>query len=108
MKLLKNGFIVNMETGEFSRQDLYIENNEIIKIAPNIQMDDVEAIDCTNKWLIPGLIDMHVHIKKHFANYFTAAGITTVRNTAGALLNLNHLSMRTGVKWSRALFLQIV
>lgn len=98
MKLLKNGFIVNMETGEFSRQDIYIENNEIIKIAPNIQMDDVEAIDCTNKWLIPGLIDMHVHIKKHFANYFTAAGITTVRNTAGSIIELKPFIDANGSK----------
>lgn len=88
MKLLKNGSILNIETGEFTRQDLYIENNEIIKVAPNIQIEDAEVIDCTNRWLIPGLIDMHVHIKKHFANYFTAAGVTTVRNTAGSIIEL--------------------
>lgn len=88
MKLLKNGFAVNMETGEFTRQDVYIENNKIVKVAPNLQMENVEVMDCTDKWLIPGLIDMHVHIKKHFANYFTAAGITTVRNTAGSIIEL--------------------
>ncbi|MEK4385598.1 amidohydrolase family protein [Solibacillus sp. FSL W7-1464] len=88
MKLLKNGFVINMERGEFTRQDVYIENNKIIKVAPNLQMNHVEVMDCTNKWLIPGLIDMHVHIKKHFANYFTAAGITTVRNTAGSIIEL--------------------
>lgn len=88
MKLLKNGFVVNMETGEFTRQDVYIENNKIVKVAPNLQMENVEVMDFTDKWLIPGLIDMHVHIKKHFANYFTAAGITTVRNTAGSIIEL--------------------
>ncbi|MCM3721738.1 amidohydrolase family protein [Solibacillus isronensis] len=88
MKLLKNGFVVNMETGEFSRQDVYIENNKILKVAPNLQIDNIEVLDFTDKWLIPGLIDMHVHIKKHFANYFTAAGITTVRNTAGSIIEL--------------------
>ncbi|WP_339198895.1 amidohydrolase family protein [Solibacillus sp. FSL R5-0449] len=88
MKLLKNGFVVNMETGDFTRQDVYIENNKIVKVAPNLQLDHVEVMDCTDKWLIPGLIDMHVHIKKHFANYFTAAGITTVRNTAGSIIEL--------------------
>lgn len=88
MKLLKNGFVVNMETGEFTRQDVYIENNKILKVAPNLHMDNVEVMDFTGKWIIPGLIDMHVHIKKHFANYFTAAGITTVRNTAGSIIEL--------------------
>lgn len=98
MKLLKNGFIVNMETGEFSRQDIYIENNEIIKIAPNIQMDDVEAIDCTNKWLIPGLIDMHVHIKNTLPITSQQQVLQRFAILQEALLNLNHLSMRTGVK----------
>lgn len=88
MKLLKNGFVVDMETGEFNRQDVYIENNKIVKVAPHLQIDNIEVLDFTNKWLIPGLIDMHVHIKKHFANYFTAAGITTVRNTAGSIIEL--------------------
>ncbi|MGE7982180.1 hypothetical protein [Solibacillus sp. NPDC093137] len=43
-------------------------------------MDKIEVLDFTDKWLIPGLIDMHVHIKKHFANYFTVAGITASYN----------------------------
>lgn len=97
MKLLKNGFIVNMETGEFSRQDVYIEYNKIIKIAPNIQMDDVEAIDCTNKWLIPGLIDMHVHIKNTLPITSQQQVLQRFAILREALLNLNHLSMRTGV-----------
>jgi hypothetical protein len=88
MLLLKNGFVLNIETGKFVKRDMYIENFQIKKIAPKLQMKNVPQVDCTNKWLIPGLIDMHVHIKKHFANYFTAAGVTTVRNTAGSVIEL--------------------
>ena len=86
--LLKNGFVLNIETGEFEKQDLYIENQHIQKIGSHLQIEHALEIDCENKWLIPGLIDMHVHIKKHFANYFTAAGVTTVRNTAGSVIEL--------------------
>lgn len=86
--LLKNGFVLNIETGEFKKQDLFIENQHIQKIGPHLQVEHELEIDCENKWLIPGLIDMHVHIKKHFANYFTAAGVTTVRNTAGSVIEL--------------------
>lgn len=88
MLLLKNGMVFNSETGEFSKQDLYIEGHHIQKIAPNIVIENVETLNCEGKWLIPGLIDMHVHIKDHFANYFSAAGVTTVRNTAGSVIEL--------------------
>ncbi len=86
--LLKNGYLLNIETGNYEIQDIYIEQNIIKKIASNLHIEGAEIVDCTGKWLIPGLIDMHVHIKKHFANYFTAAGITTVRNTAGSIIEL--------------------
>lgn len=88
MLLLKNGFLLNMETGNYEIQDIYIEQNIIKKIDSNLHIEGAKIVDCTGKWLIPGLIDMHVHIKKHFANYFTAAGITTVRNTAGSIIEL--------------------
>lgn len=52
---------------------------------------EAETLDLTGKWVIPGLIDMHCHIKDVSANYFVAAGVTTVRNTAGWLRELADL-----------------
>ena len=69
-------------------EDVYIEGHQIIKMDGQIEVDGAEIIDCTGKYLIPGLIDMHVHIKNNFATYFMAAGVTTVRNTAGSLIEL--------------------
>ncbi len=65
----------------------------IRSIGPNItcNQDQVKIIDCENKWIMPGLIDMHVHIKDSFAPLFTAAGITTVRNTSGSILELEEM-----------------
>lgn len=50
-----------------------------------------EVHDLTGKWVIPGLIDMHCHIKELSAPYFVATGVTTVRNTAGWLRELAEL-----------------
>lgn len=87
MKLLKNGFVVNMETGDFTRQDVYIENNKIVKVAPNLQLDHVEVMDCTDKWLIPGLIDMHVHIKSTLPTTLQQRVLQRFAILRGALLN---------------------
>jgi hypothetical protein len=88
MYVLKNGYVLQVETGKFVLQDVYIEGHQIIKMDEQINVEGAEVIDCTGKYLIPGLIDMHVHIKNHFATYFTAAGVTTVRNTAGSVIEL--------------------
>lgn len=87
MKLLKNGFVVDMETGEFNRQDVYIENNKIVKVAPHLQIDNIEVLDFTNKWLIPGLIDMHVHIKNTLPITSQQQALQRFAILQGALLN---------------------
>ncbi len=88
MYVLKNSNVLQIETGTFVLQDVYIEGYQIKKMDGQIDVEGAQVIDCTGKYLIPGLIDMHVHIKKNFATYFTAAGVTTVRNTAGSVLEL--------------------
>lgn len=50
-----------------------------------------DVLDCTGRWLIPGLVDMHCHVTELFAPHFVAAGVTTVRNTAGSLIALRRL-----------------
>lgn len=90
MLLLKNGFVLNNELGEFEQTDVLIQDGIITKLSNNIDAH-CEIVDCTNQFLIPGLIDMHVHIKKQFAPHFTGAGITTVRNTAGSVLELKEM-----------------
>ncbi len=88
MYVLKNGNVLQIETGTFVLQDVYIEGHQIKKLDGQIDVEGAEVIDCAGKYLIPGLIDMHVHIKNNFATYFTAAGVTTVRNTAGSVIEL--------------------
>lgn len=52
---------------------------------------DAQRVDLEGRYVMPGLIDMHCHIKEGFAPHFTAAGVTTVRNTAGNVIELEKL-----------------
>lgn len=91
MILLKDGNVLNMTTGLFEQKDILLHGDTILQVSADILVEDVLIISCENLWLIPGLIDMHVHIKENFAQYFTAAGVTTVRNTAGSIIELEQL-----------------
>jgi dihydroorotase len=61
--LLKNGTIVN--EGKQIIADVLIKNKRIEKIAPNISVNyAVTEIDCTNKFILPGVIDDQVHFRE--------------------------------------------
>jgi imidazolonepropionase-like amidohydrolase len=44
---------------------------------------DAEVIDGTGLWVIPGLMDMHVHLRRADLDAYRRAGITTVRHMWG-------------------------
>ena len=55
-----NGTIVNSD--EKFKANILIENGKIAKIGSE-KFEAEEVIDATNKLVMPGLIDMHVHFR---------------------------------------------
>lgn len=61
--LIKNGVVVN--EGSAQKQDLLIQGERIVKIAPSIAASsEVVVYDATGKHLLPGLIDDQVHFRE--------------------------------------------
>ena len=97
---LLGGNVIDVSSGNVNTMDVYSENGTITGVGrkegvfcdPGI---DSKAIDVSGKWLLPGLIDMHVHIKEGFAPQFVASGVTTVRNTGGNVVELRRLREAT-------------
>ncbi|MDD6176162.1 MAG: N-acetylglucosamine-6-phosphate deacetylase [Firmicutes bacterium] len=58
--LLKNATILN---GEFHRVkgDLLMQGETIVQIGEQIEAPGEQALDCSGKLLVPGLIDIHTH-----------------------------------------------
>ncbi|MFA0961117.1 amidohydrolase family protein [Roseivirga sp. BDSF3-8] len=68
---------------------VYIRNGVIEKIADNIAISGVEVFDAQNKYMVPGLIDMHVHIwDKYELGLYLSNGVTAVRNLWGMPMHL--------------------
>ncbi|MBD1371348.1 dihydroorotase [Hazenella sp. IB182357] len=64
--MIKGGQVYDRETGEFVKQDLLIEDHQIVRIAKDIQATDIvdQIIDAENRIIVPGLIDLHVHFRE--------------------------------------------
>lgn len=89
-------------------KDVLIENGLIADISIGIERDDVLIIDGSNKTLMPGLIDAHVHLtgsgavpwenvmadEEYNLSAYLYAGITTIYDLGGLGGSLEKLSNR--------------
>ena len=98
MKILNNYFIYNafvVNEGKVFAADVLVQQGKIVRIMKkNLPIDDLFLeentifIDATNKYLLPGVIDAHVHFREpgltHKGNMFSesraavAGGVTSV------------------------------
>ncbi len=64
--LIKNGSIVDPKSGTITKGTIRIEDNLIKNIYPeagDISLPEEEVIDATGKYIMPGFIDLHVHLR---------------------------------------------
>ncbi|MEN3044296.1 MAG: dihydroorotase [Candidatus Hydrothermales bacterium] len=62
--LIKNVNIVDPEEGLKENYDILIENERIKCIERNIKRENVEIIEANNLYAIPGLVDVHTHLRE--------------------------------------------
>lgn len=68
---------------------VYIKEGIIEKIADTIEVSGIQIFDAENKYLTPGLIDMHVHIwDRYELGLYLSNGVTGVRNLWGMPMHL--------------------
>ncbi|MBR4942955.1 MAG: dihydroorotase [Clostridia bacterium] len=60
--IIRNGNVVLKNSVE--KKDILLENGKIVKIADSIPAGGGVEIDAAGKYVFPGLIDMHVHLRE--------------------------------------------
>ena len=104
--VIKAGYLLDVSSGEIlENQVITIESDRIIRI-DSVIPEGVKVIDLSDKYVVPGLIDMHTHLigvleKTYFSNLFQSphramiggvvnakttlmAGFTSVRNVGAS------------------------
>jgi dihydroorotase len=71
--LLRNGRLLDPDANIDALRDVLVAEGKIAGIYAPGQANELPAtlreIDCTGKWLVPGLIDMHVHLREPGEEY---------------------------------------
>ncbi|MFH1622269.1 MAG: dihydroorotase [Candidatus Omnitrophota bacterium] len=62
--LIKNGRVINPAKNIDAEQDVLLKNGTISKVAKDIQEKADQVIDTKGKIIMPGIIDMHVHLRE--------------------------------------------
>lgn len=62
--LIKDGLVVDPTQNINEELDVFIQGNKIVKIAKNIGISAEKIIDAKNKIVMPGIVDMHVHLRE--------------------------------------------
>lgn len=58
---LKNGNVFNVNSGKFEMVNIKISNGVIAQVGGDVK-DNEDVVDCSGKYILPGLIDMHTHM----------------------------------------------
>lgn len=64
--LIKGGHVVDPKNGIDEVLDVFIDKGVICDVADGGELDDlgeIEVIDAAGKYVVPGLVDMHVHLR---------------------------------------------
>ena len=93
--LLRGGRILDPHADHDGVADLLIEDGVIVAIDRNLQSAGAEGIEADGCWVVPGFVDMHVHLREPGQEYkediasggraAVAGGFTTVACMANTL-----------------------
>lgn len=108
--LIKSARVIDPANNLDEKRDILIENSKIAQVAKDINLEADNIIDAGNKIVMPGLVDMHVHLrepgredKETIATATKAAacgGVTSVLampNTSPAIDSLENVKLLKGI-----------
>ena len=63
-QIFKGGRVVDPKNGVDEKLDILVEDGIVQKVDKNVVDEEVEIVDVSGKVLVPGLIDMHTHLRE--------------------------------------------
>ncbi len=70
MIVLENGRVLDPASGTDAVRTVVIDGEKIVRIAAHAERPEgATVIDCAGKWIVPGPIDLHVHLREPGEEY---------------------------------------
>ncbi|HDQ98903.1 MAG TPA: dihydroorotase [candidate division WOR-3 bacterium] len=62
--LLKGGTVVDPAAGRNRRVNVLVENGRVTGLARNLSARGAEVVDCRGRYIAPGFVDLHCHLRE--------------------------------------------
>jgi imidazolonepropionase-like amidohydrolase len=103
--VVAGGSVLDVAAGRWQQADVRIDGSRIVEVGPGLPAGSARVVDARGRYVIPGLIDAHVHVTAFSADFrelernspsyvfaqtsailrgMLSRGFTTVRDMAGA------------------------
>lgn len=66
---IRGGHVLDPASGWDGPGELLIEGGQIAALGETLEAPDAEVIDATSAWVLPGLIDLHTHLREPGQEY---------------------------------------
>ena len=100
--VITGGQIVNVITGEIYKADVAIKSDRIVRVGEisdiTSTFKDVRNIDATGSYIIPGLIDTHLHTESTFLTPSRFARTVIPRGTTTVVVDPHEITNVLGLK----------
>ena len=63
LTLIKNGFILDPASGKEGNYDILIKDDIIVEVQKSITTQVEKTIDARGLYVMPGFVDLHVHLR---------------------------------------------
>ncbi|MCX7746818.1 MAG: dihydroorotase [Clostridia bacterium] len=61
--LIKNGHVIDLKTKLDGVYDILIEGGKVVEIGNNLELSNGDVIDANGKYVLPGFVDAHCHLR---------------------------------------------
>lgn len=98
--VLKNINYLDIQSHSFIKGDIAIKDGYIKEVSKNLT-GTIEK-DCTNKYLVPGFIDSHIHLESSIINPVDFAKMVSLHGTTAVVTDpheITNVCGKNGVKW---------
>jgi dihydroorotase len=66
---IRGGRVLDPSSGRDEVGDVFLEGGRVVAVGPDLEVPGAEVVDAAGCWVVPGLLDLHAHLREPGQEY---------------------------------------